>query len=100
MIKLEEIDSLARLARLELTKQEKNVLRVEIEKILDYVSELKEAPPVGDLAVTSAITNVLRSDQLGTDAPPTASVPELLPVAGRRRDDYLVVKEVFSNDDN
>ena len=63
MIEERDIEKLAVLARLDLTTEERQNLKTDLDKILDYVSELKLAPVVDVPATENALVkNVMRED--------------------------------------
>lgn len=61
MINLDEIEKLAKLARIAVADEEKVKLQKDLESILAYVSELKGAP-VSNEKEQSLVKNVLRED--------------------------------------
>ncbi|MEK7514696.1 MAG: Asp-tRNA(Asn)/Glu-tRNA(Gln) amidotransferase subunit GatC [Patescibacteria group bacterium] len=61
MITLETIEKLAQLSRLALSDSEKEVFRKEIESILGYVEQIKNAP-TSETSPLSPLSNVMRED--------------------------------------
>lgn len=94
MISLQEIENLISLARLELSADEKEKLRADIESILDYVGQIKQAASDNSLTISHELINVLRDD---TEAYSGGEYTEaLLAAAPDREDDYLRVKKILS----
>jgi len=94
MIKIEEVEKLAKLARIELTGEEKEQFQKEIGAILDYVSELKEAPTRGNEGeITPEHRNQLREDE----NPHETGIynKELLDEAPRSEKGFVKVKKIF-----
>ena len=81
-----EIEHLAELARLELTKKEKNKLKDDLGKILDYFKELElvDTSGVEPLAGGTSLRNIYRSDE-----------PERTPDTGKGRDQFPVSRGGF-----
>lgn len=69
--KVFDVDSVANLARLELTDEEKNSLSADMEGIVSYVDMLSELDVDGIEPTAHAVplTNVLRDDQAGESFP-------------------------------
>jgi len=89
----EDVLKLAKLSRLNLTKQEIKEFKVELSSILDFVSQLDEID-VSDLLPTNQVTglkNITRLDQ-PIDYQYSAS---LLANAYQVQDNYLVVPKVL-----
>ncbi|GAB4243628.1 MAG: Asp-tRNA(Asn)/Glu-tRNA(Gln) amidotransferase subunit GatC [Thermoleophilia bacterium] len=65
MINREEVEHVARLARLHLEENELERLRVELSKIIDYVQQISELDLAGvePTAHAAALTNVFREDE-------------------------------------
>lgn len=83
---------MAKLARLHVPAEELDKLAKDLESILGYVSELKNAP-VSETAETHRLLNVLRSDESPHE--PGIYADELLPVMNRAKNNYLVVKPIL-----
>ena len=63
----QDLDNLSRLSRISITDAEKPKMLVDIEAILDYISEINEVSPLRDYAMpgesgTEEIFNVVRED--------------------------------------
>lgn len=91
---LEETKKLAALARLSLTEAELKKLSKEIDSILEYVSQVKEATTASAKAVTSSLTNVMRED--GEPHEAALYTEKLLSGAPKRKSDYLSVKKILN----
>jgi aspartyl-tRNA(Asn)/glutamyl-tRNA(Gln) amidotransferase subunit C len=63
MLKREDLEHLANLARLQLTAEEKDSLMKDLEKILEYVSQIKEA----DLKNFDSLISIFESTKLRED---------------------------------
>lgn len=63
MIEKKDIEKLAHLSRIEVSEEEKDILRKDMESILNYVSQIKEA--VSDVPPKEAglLRNVMREDK-------------------------------------
>jgi aspartyl-tRNA(Asn)/glutamyl-tRNA(Gln) amidotransferase subunit C len=73
-ITLAEVEHVARLARLELTADEKDRLRGQLDTILGYVGQLAQVETAGVPATAHvlALTNVMRDDEVRPSYPPAA----------------------------
>jgi aspartyl-tRNA(Asn)/glutamyl-tRNA(Gln) amidotransferase subunit C len=96
---------MAGLARIALTPEEKTNLQKDLEKILNYVSELKEVDTSEKPGATisdrefdslSKPINVMRQDMnnLSSD---DSSVKEILEGVPKKRDKYFSVKRILDN---
>ncbi len=95
-IKLEEVEYIAKLARLQLTEEEKKRFQVELGKILEYFDQLKKLDTGNVPPMTHAvpIENVLREDQVK----PSLLVEEALRNAPEKKDSYFQVPKVVGQD--
>jgi aspartyl-tRNA(Asn)/glutamyl-tRNA(Gln) amidotransferase subunit C len=93
MLKVEEIDKLAELARLDIPKAEKEGLGREIDSILVYVSEVQKVSGGEVKKEAGEIRNVFRKDE----SPHLAGEfsKELIEEAPRRQGDYIKVKRIL-----
>ena len=94
MISIEEVGKLAKLARIEITDEEKEQFQKEIGAILDYVSELKDAPVTEkEISTISGNTNRLREDI----SPHETGIysKELLEEAPKSEKGFVKVKKIF-----
>jgi len=63
MIKLEEVEHIAKLARIKFSKKELKQLQVELSSILDYIDKLKEVDIKGiEPSSIALVENVMRKD--------------------------------------
>ncbi len=70
MITIEQVEQVARLARLSLDEAQSKKLRPELQSILDYIAKIGQADLADvDLAAAGGRSNVLRDDE------PTAALP-------------------------
>ena len=94
MISKQEVQHIAKLARLGLTPKEVEKFRKELSKILDYVEKLKKV----DISKTEPLThsikveNVTRSDE---SQKPKVKSQKLLDLAPETKNGYLKVKSIF-----
>ena len=93
MISKEEVEHIAKLARLELTEKEIEKMQKDMSAILDYFNLLKKAPPAS--AKSSGVAkkaNTLRKDEI------TSSYEirdEIIAAAPDKKDDYIKVKAIL-----
>ncbi|MFA6272994.1 MAG: Asp-tRNA(Asn)/Glu-tRNA(Gln) amidotransferase subunit GatC [Candidatus Paceibacterota bacterium] len=93
MLKLEEIEKLAKLARLEIPAEEKEILRKEVGEILEYVGQIQQLSPKEPPKEAGVVRNVFREDKEPhqtsefTDAL-LANVPE-------KENGYIKVKKIL-----
>ncbi|NOX37800.1 MAG: Asp-tRNA(Asn)/Glu-tRNA(Gln) amidotransferase subunit GatC [Calditrichaeota bacterium] len=91
-ITIEQVEHIARLAKLEFTPEEKERFTRELNRILEYVEKLNELDTsnVEPLSHTTEITNVMRSDRV------TGSLPleEVLKNAPSRQGNFFKVPKV------
>jgi aspartyl-tRNA(Asn)/glutamyl-tRNA(Gln) amidotransferase subunit C len=62
-MKIEDVNNLARLARIDLPEKEKEQILKDMESILDYVGQVEEANP-GEVEVKKTSYNLWREDRL------------------------------------
>ena len=91
-ISIQEVEHIARLARLELTEEEKKRFQVELGKIIEYFDQLKKLDTTDVPPMTHAvpIENVLREDE----SKPCLSVEEVLKNAPEKKESYFQVPKV------
>ena len=92
-----DIQGLAKLMKLSLSKDEVEKFRGEISSILEFVSKLKEVqidgvPDVGQ--VVGEVNNWRKDEVLSSET----TADELLQAAPERQEDYVKVPGVFNND--
>lgn len=92
MISKEEVKKLADLARLRVPEEELDQLTHDLESILGYVSELKNAP-VSETEEKPPLVNVLRADLDPHES--GVYTDELLAALSKSRDNYLSVKPIL-----
>jgi aspartyl-tRNA(Asn)/glutamyl-tRNA(Gln) amidotransferase subunit C len=89
----EEVDHIARLARLELTEEQKTRYRRQLEAILDHVAKLQELDTVD---VTPTAGGALGQMHLRADEPrPGLSINELLKNAPKQEGGQFKIPPVF-----
>jgi len=94
MISKEEVKKLAQLARIALSEKEVKSLQADMERILEYVSEIGKAkPPTGWKAVGPELHNVFRLDREAHQAGEFSEA--LLAQAPARQRDYVKVKKIL-----
>ena len=96
MISKEEVKKLADLARLNVPEGELDKLAKDLESILGYVSELKNAPvpPAGEMADEQKLINVLREDINPHES--GVYTDDLVAAFSKARDNYLSVKPILT----
>lgn len=92
MIDENTIDNLSRLARIEIEPGEKEKLMQDMESVLQYVSELKNAPTEESSQAKEHI-NIFRED---SDAHESGLFTEkILENAPKNKDGYFLVKQIM-----
>lgn len=96
-LSLDEVQKVARLARLELAEADLALMQSQLSAILDYVAQLNELDTDGvePLAHPLPIQNVFRSD----DPAPSLTPDAALQNAPKRQGDYFSVPAVFDVDE-
>lgn len=94
MIKYEEVEHLAKLARIDMTEEEKKELQSDLVSILDYVERIKEV--TGEVEpLLSEHRNIMRED---TDPHDSGEFTEaILNEAPATKDDYFLVKKIIES---
>jgi len=106
MISKEEVEHIAKLARLELTENEVEKMQKDLSAILDYFNLLKKAPSPAKILPTRQNSDSQnlggQGENLGGQArkdeikPRDASLAEkIIAAAPDKKDDYIKVKTVF-----
>lgn len=88
-----DVEYVAKLARLELTEEEKEKYTIQLAKILEYVSKLNQLD-TENIEPTSHVLplqNVFREDEIK----PSLSQEEILTNAPEKEDGYFKVKKVL-----
>lgn len=93
MIEQKDIEKLARLARIEISAEEQEILRSDIEAIVGYVSQIKEAAPSELIKKAGVLRNVMRQD--GEPHPRGAFTETLLEEVPEQTDGYVKVKQIL-----
>lgn len=89
----EEVERLARLARIGLTKEETSQISVELGRIVDYVEQLGAIDTSG-IDETSQVTGLHDVTRQDTVLPVGISKEELLKNAPMQQDGYIKVRRV------
>ena len=94
MISKEEVQHIAKLARLGITKKEEEKFARELSKILDYIEKLKEVDISGIEPTTHSILveNVMRKDESRKSKVESGKLLELAP---ETKNGYLKVKSIL-----
>jgi len=96
MLTIEDIDNLARLARIELGTEEKIKLQKEMESILNYVSELGGVDPKSvSHGAEKVLTNVMREDEATIES--EEYTEGFLANTPKREGNYVAVKAIFED---
>jgi aspartyl-tRNA(Asn)/glutamyl-tRNA(Gln) amidotransferase subunit C len=92
-ITLTEVEQVARLARLELSDEEKERMRAQLDRILSYIDKLGEPDVTGVEPTSHAIpmTNVMREDELR----PSVPAEIMLSNAPDREGDFFRVPKII-----
>ena len=93
MISKEEVEHIAKLARLELTGKEIEKMQKDLTAILDYFILLKNVPEVVKNDSEKVIKNILRKDEVFQKDDSMAE--KLIAAAPDKKDDYIKVKAIF-----
>ena len=93
MLRPEEIDKLAKLARLEIPVEEKETLQKEVGEILEYVGQIQKLSPKEPPKEAGIIHNVFRDDE---EPHQTAEFTDaVLANAPDKEDGYIKVKKIL-----
>jgi aspartyl/glutamyl-tRNA(Asn/Gln) amidotransferase C subunit len=95
MIERKDIDKLSALSRLELSEEEKDGLRKDIDAILDYVKQVQE---VAGQPRVSRNENTLLKNVMRDDSDPHESgehTRDLLDMAANTEEDYIKVRKIL-----
>lgn len=94
MITKEEIQKLADLSRISITDEEKEQFGKEIDSILNYVTQIKEANISFDAQdAVGSVKNIMREDQPSHDS--GIFTEEILDEAPKREGNYIKVKKIL-----
>lgn len=96
-ISKKEVEHIARLARIDLSKKEKVKFEKELSSILEFVSKLQEVDPknIEPLSQVTGLENVLEDDEIKNQP----NRKELLKNAPQKQDGFIKVKKVFEEED-
>jgi aspartyl/glutamyl-tRNA(Asn/Gln) amidotransferase C subunit len=93
MISKQEVQHIAKLARLELSEMEVEKMQKDLSSILDYFDLLKKAPPADAESFGEANkVNVLRSDEVISSHDITE---DIISQAPDKKDGYIKVKSIL-----
>jgi aspartyl-tRNA(Asn)/glutamyl-tRNA(Gln) amidotransferase subunit C len=94
MLEIKDIEKLAKLARIELTTEEKEKLLKEVDPILGYVAQLKEVvASLGEEKKAGELRNVMREDSNPTaTGKNTEAIVADMPDS---QDNYLKVEKIL-----
>ena len=94
MIKKEDVEHIAKLARLGLTEKEREKMQKELSSILDYIEKLKKVD-ISKAKISShliQVENVMREDE--ESKKPKVKSQKLLELAPEKKAGYLKVKSI------
>jgi aspartyl-tRNA(Asn)/glutamyl-tRNA(Gln) amidotransferase subunit C len=94
MISKEQIEHIAKLARIELTEEEKERFTKELSSILDYVNQLNkvDASKIEGISRVTGLENIVRKD---TEDKIRDKKYKLLNEAPKRKGDYIQVPKIL-----
>ncbi len=93
MISKEEVEHIAKLARLELTENEVEKMQKDLSAILDYFNLLNKAPSPDKILQENKLGGQARKDEI---LPRNASLTEkIMAAAPDKKDDYIKVKTIL-----
>lgn len=93
MIEIKDIEKLASLARLAIANSEKEGLRREVDAILEYVGQIKEAGVEAGERKVPELRNVMRADENPHKS--GINTEDLLNSAPEREGEYIKVKKIL-----
>jgi len=94
MLEIKDIEKLAKLARIELTSEEKEKLLKEVDPILGYVTQLKEVVSVvGEEKKAGELRNVAREDANPTET--GTNTKDIIADMPDSQDNYLKVEKIL-----
>ena len=97
MISNEQVEHIAKLARIELIEKEKEKFFKELSSILDYVEKLAKADTskVGRIAQITGLENAMREDKAQKTENRKQKTEKLLKEAPKRKGDYFKVPKIL-----
>ncbi len=99
MISLEEIQNLARLARLRLTPEEEAGLQKDISSILDYVGQVSSVPMPDKKEDAGLWHNVMREDTPREGGTLAGREEALIAAFPKSENGYNVVRKIIQKDE-
>ncbi len=94
MLEIKDIEKLAKLARIELTREEMQRLLKEVDPILDYVTQLKEiVSKIGEEKKAGELRNVVRNDENQNET--GANTKNIVAGMPNSQDNYLKVEKIL-----
>jgi len=94
MLEIKDIEKLAKLARIELTQEEKEKLPKEVDNILGYVAQLKEVTlAISEVKKAGDLKNVMREDTNPTTT--GTNTKDIVANMPDSQDDYLKVEKIL-----
>ena len=91
------VENLAALSRIELSESEKDKIASDLGAILEYVSQLKEAP-VSEFKADESHINIMRED--GDPHESAMFTEKILDRAPKKKEGYIVVKQIMEEKKN
>lgn len=94
-VKIEQVEHIANLARLDLTKKEKEMFSEQLSSILDYVEKLQEVDTTGvrETSQVTGLKNSVRSDVFEESS--DVEISDILNNAPEKEENLFKVKSVF-----
>lgn len=92
-MKSEDIDKLAKLSRIEISPKEKEIFLGDLESVLDYVAQIKEASAEDSPGGVGELKNIMRAD--GAEHDPGIFTEKLLKAAPSSERGFIKVRQVF-----
>ncbi|MEK7068664.1 MAG: Asp-tRNA(Asn)/Glu-tRNA(Gln) amidotransferase subunit GatC [Patescibacteria group bacterium] len=99
MISLDEIQNLARLARLKISLQEEENLQKDISNILDYVGQVSSVPMPERKEDAGLLHNVMREDAPRAEATLAGKEEALIAAFPTSENGYNVVRKIIQKDE-
>jgi aspartyl-tRNA(Asn)/glutamyl-tRNA(Gln) amidotransferase subunit C len=93
MLEIKDIEKLAKLARIELSSDEKEQLLKEVEPILGYVAQLKEVVSTEGDKKAGELRNIFREDDNPTET--SKNTKDIVQNMPDSKDDYLKVNKIL-----
>ncbi len=97
MISKEEVQHIAKLARLGLTEKEIEKFQKDLSSILDYIEKLKKVDVSGVKPTSHSVLveNIVRNDEMRLNGASQKEAEKLLDLAPETKDSYLKVKSIL-----